>query len=105
MKSLDNGQEVTPVYLTEYYEPVGAHTQVALGAAAAVLTRPAGAVQIMVQVTAQNARFRLDGVDPTAAIGFQLQKEITPVIIGVAGADIRFFREAAGAVLEYQWQA
>lgn len=103
MKALDNGSEANPVYLTEYYSPIGAHTQVALGAAAAVLARPAGATQILVQVTAQNARFRLDGVNPTAAIGFQLQKEIVPVIISVPGADIRIIREAAGAVLEYQW--
>lgn len=104
-KQLDNGEDVKPVYQTEYYTPVGAHTSTALGAAAVTDVRPAGATQVILQALTQNVRFRLDGVNPTAAVGFQILAGSPPVIIGVAGADIRYIRELAGAVLERQWVA
>lgn len=85
---------------------LGDHQSVILGAAVfSPATPSAGANFLMVQAVAQNIRFTLTtGVDPTAGVGFQLVASAAPLIIPLGGRFVpRFFREAAGAVLQYQW--
>lgn len=82
---------------------VGSHVSGTDISSAVTLTKPTGATGILCQVLTQNARFRLDGVNPTASIGFQLAIGQLPIVIPVPGADIRFIQEAATASLQYQW--
>lgn len=92
----------TPMPSSLPITPVGAHTQVTPVPVATVAVA-AGATAIMMQVQAQNVRYRLDGVNPTATLGFQLKAGDPPVVVPVTGADIRFIQEVAGAILDYQW--
>jgi hypothetical protein len=60
---------------------------------------------ILVQALTQNIRYTLSaGQAPTAAIGFQLITGNDPIFIPLGtGMTPRFFREASGAILQYQW--
>jgi len=87
------------------YTPIGAHSSGADISSAVTLTKPAGATGIIIQALTKNVRFRLDGVNPTAAVGFQLKADNEPLLISVPGADICVIQEAATASLQYQWVA
>lgn len=68
------------------------------------LGRPVGATKIMLQSLAQNARFTMDGTDPTATVGFQLLTTAPPIIIPMGSrATIKIIEEAATAAVQYQW--
>lgn len=83
--------------------PVGAHGDSAV-AAALLLTPPAGATKLLIQALGGNVRYRLDGVDPTATVGFQLRDGDAPLLIPLAaGGSVRAIGEAAGARVQYQW--
>lgn len=85
---------------------LGEHQTVTLGLTSFSPTPPtAGANYLMVQAVTQNIRYSLSaGQEPTAAIGFQLVASAVPVIIPLGGGVTpRFFREAAGAILQYQY--
>lgn len=85
---------------------VGTHYAETMGAAVFSPVVPAGGARwLMVQAITQNARYTLSlGQAPTAAIGFQLAAAAAPIIIDM-GTNVtpQFIREAAGAVLQYQW--
>jgi hypothetical protein len=86
------------------YAPVGAHTSTADLDAVVTLTKPGGANQLIVQALSQNARYTLDGVDPTATHGFRLTADAAPVIIAVPGAAVKLVKEGATKPeLQYQW--
>lgn len=85
---------------------LGDHQSVILGSAVFSPSAPtAGANFLLVQAITQNIRYTLTtGADPTAATGFELVASAAPVLIPLGGRVVpRFFREAAGAVLQYQW--
>jgi len=80
-------------------------TQQALGyqqitslAAATALTVPAGAMFAIITCESQGVRFRDDGTDPTASVGFPLA---TGVILTYSGplSRIKFIQQAASATL------
>ena len=84
----------------------GDHNAVTLGTAVfSPSTPPGGANYLMVQAVTQNVRYTLTvGVNPAATIGFQLVASAAPIIIALGrGVNPRFIREAAGAILQYQW--
>lgn len=68
------------------------------------LDNPNGSNKLMIQVLTQNLRFTLDGSDPSATHGFQLQKNQNPIVIPVSDAVIvKVIEETASASMEYQW--
>lgn len=83
----------------------GAHQTVTLGAVSYSPSTPVGGARyLLVQAIAQNVRYTLSpDQEPTASIGFQLAAAATPILIPVGNCQPRFFREAAGAILQYQW--
>lgn len=82
----------------------GGHQSYIAGAAAATVFIPGQARGILMQALTQNIRYTLDGTNPTTATGFQLKAGDPPRYIEL---DHRVFlkviREAAGAVLEYEF--
>ena len=84
-------------------DPQGSQ-QITLGAAATTLTVPANATTALIQALVQNVRYRLDSDDaaPTASSGLQLTAGSLLVYDGDL-SQIRFIREAAGAILEIEY--
>ena len=85
------------------FAPIGAHTSNGSLASAVTLTAPAGAEYLMMQALGQNIRYRLDGTNPTASVGFQLANGDTVTLPVRAGDTVRIIQEAATATLQYQW--
>lgn len=84
------------------FTPVGAHTQVTTLGSAVVLDPPAGATRILLQTVTQNIRYRLDGVNPVANVGFRQTPTDGPVTIECPGG-IRVIQESPSATIDYQW--
>lgn len=82
----------------------GSHTQVSDLSSAVTLTKPTGAVNLMLQPLTQNVRFTLDGTTPTSSKGFQLTAGEL-YVFPVPGASVKVIEETASASLEYQWLA
>ena len=86
--------------------PVEDHAREAIGAGAFTPGRPASMVRyLLVQALVQNVRYTIAATSvPTATVGFQLVASDPPILIPI-GPDVtpKFFREAAGAILQYQW--
>lgn len=86
--------------------PVNTHGSETLGGTKFSPVLPESPVRhLLVQALAQNIRYTLDGAtDPTAAIGFQLVASDPSISIPMGpGVTPQFFREAGGAILQYQW--
>jgi hypothetical protein len=80
------------------------HQSYIVPAAAVTVHIPKQAGRIMMQAVTQNVRYVLDGSDPTATRGFQLDVGDGPIIIELSHKIVlRVAREAAGAVLEYEF--
>ena len=81
-----------------------AHGAVTLGAGVFELNVPMGANCIIIQATAQNIRYTLTGTNPTAGLGFQLVAAAEPAIYALnEHVVLKFFREASGAILQYEF--
>lgn len=92
-----------PVSIIPFF-PLGRHQAETLGAAVFAPTVENKATHILVQAITQNIRYTIDsGQPPTAAIGFLLLTTEAPVIIPLRGSTIRFLRDNAGAILQYQF--
>lgn len=78
--------------------PLGHQLALDASTPAVGLTPPAGATMAIIEVNAQNVRWRDDGTDPTAAIGMQIVAGNSFVYVGDLTA-IKFFEEAATANL------
>jgi len=87
------------------FVPLGVHHTVTIDGAYSPGDQPQGATRLMVQSTAQDVRYTLsDDSTPAADRGFVLTADNVTVIIPVSSRTvIRFFAEAAGAILNYQW--
>ena len=84
---------------------LGPHVSITLSGTVYSPPLPAGGANfILVQALAQNIRYTLNGLTPTAAIGFRLTSGNDPILIEMFG-DVtpQFFRETSGAILEYEW--
>lgn len=83
--------------------PVGSHTSAGV-ASSTTLTAPAGSSAILLQATAENIRFTLDGTTPTASTGFQLRAGDAPLLVMLLNVTaLKFIEETATAALQYQW--
>ena len=86
--------------------PVDTHGTETLGGTKFSPILPTSSIRyLLVQALAQNVRYTIDGAtDPTAVIGFQLVASDPAILIPMGpGVQPQFFREVAGAILEYQW--
>jgi hypothetical protein len=85
------------------FTPLGAHVSNGSLGSAVILTAPAGADFLMLQALGNNIRFRLDGVNPTTTVGFQLANGDTITLPVNPGDTVRVIQEAATATIQYQW--
>lgn len=76
------------------------HHQYADLSSAQSYTAPVGAVLLYLDATTQNVRYRLDGVDPTAAIGGRIIANVTTVLPLQNGQVLTAIEEAASATLD-----
>jgi hypothetical protein len=84
------------------FTPNGSHTRTTDLSSAVTLTRPDGAINLMIQPLTQNVRITLDGTTPTASVGFQLTAgEI--YVFPVPSASVKVIEESASAESQHQW--
>jgi len=87
------------------FRPIGSHTTIADMSSVQTLTPPnESARKILVQATAQDVRYTLDGTTPNATTGFVLGSQDPPLMIIVEkGLTLKLIEESSGAKLAYQW--
>lgn len=79
------------------------HHSLTLPAGVTIPFIPKNAVCIVVQAITQNIRFTLDGVTPTATVGFQLVASATPIRIDLnERITFKCAYESSGAILQYE---
>lgn len=87
---------------------VGNHTRLAVTNTGDWIAKPAGvnvseqATHIQMQALTQNVRYRVDGGEASATVGFQLAAGAIS-LIPVPNRGISVFPETAGAIVQYQW--
>jgi hypothetical protein len=87
----------------EPFTPVGDHEDTSVNEVVTMISVE-GKNRLMVQAFVANIRYRLDGQNPSANLGFQLKAGDLPRILYVPiGVTVKFKEEAAGAVLNFQW--
>jgi len=75
-----------------------------IGGTVYTLNVPTGAQRVMLQATAQNIWYTLDGSTPAANSGFLMVANAVPIIIDVSkGVTLRFLEAAGGAYLYCQF--
>ncbi|MHC4988082.1 MAG: hypothetical protein ACYTFX_06250 [Planctomycetota bacterium] len=84
--------------------PLGYGQDTTVSAASALPSIPAGARLALIQALTQNVRWRDDGTDPTAAIGYQLAAGSELAYTGNLDA-IKFIEEAASAEINVCYYA
>lgn len=84
----------------------GGHQSYPVGAVAVTVHIPLHARGILMQALTQNIRYTLDGTAPTASTGFQLKASDPPRYMELDHRiSLKVIREAAGAMLEYEFCA
>lgn len=58
------------------------YQQITVSSTALALTVPAGTKRAVIGVEAQPIRYRLDGTNPTASVGFNVKADVTFEIVG-----------------------
>ncbi len=100
------------VVINDIFTPVGSHIAgTNISSATVIMPGNMGisdpADKVVIQTTAQNIRYTLDGTTPTPTIGFQLKSTDPPrqIIIrpGTGGVVLTVIEEAGGAVLQVQF--
>lgn len=103
------GSTANPVVIqsqSRQLTPKGYQQILAAATAAAVgLTIPSGATSAIIQAEAQDARWRDDGVNPTAAIGMILKVASELVVNDEALANLKFINLTAGTILNVSYYA
>lgn len=99
-----------PVIINDIFTPVGSHIAgTDISSAVVIMPGPIGvedpADKVLIQTTAQNIRYTLDGTTPTPAVGFQLKSTDPPkqIIIREGEIVLTVIEEAGGAVLQVQF--
>ena len=91
------------VDISEFY-PLEEHISGIDISAAHQMTNAPGATKLLIQATANNIRFTLDGTTPTVAIGFQLIAGDPAIIIPITEDTIvTIIEETATSVVQFQW--
>lgn len=86
------------------FEPIGVHTTVTAGAAAASINVPARANAVLIASSANNAMVTVEGTTPTGSIGFQLVADAAPVLLPLnkRNSILKHIREAgSNATVQY----
>lgn len=105
-------QPQQPVVINDIFTPVGAHIAgTDISSATVIMPGDMGltlsADKVLIQTTAQNIRYTLDGTTPTLTRGFQLKSTDIPrqIIIRpeTGGVILTVIEEAGGAVLQVQF--
>lgn len=95
-------QDARAVYNAEL-QTVGSHLNgTFVNATSVTLTKPSGATHLYLQALTNALRYRIDGVNPTIAFGFQLAAG-TLQLIPCPNDDIRVISPAGAGTYEYQW--
>lgn len=87
---------------------VGAHTRLDVSPTGDWIIKPAGvnvseqATHIQLQALTQNIRYRIDGGEASATVGFQLAAGAIS-LIPVPNRGVSVFEEVAGAIVQYQF--
>lgn len=87
---------------------VSDHTALTVNVSGNWLAKPAGvnvseqATHIQMQALVQNVRYRIDGGQASATVGFQLAAGAIS-LIPVPNNGISIFSETTGAIVQYQW--
>jgi hypothetical protein len=87
---------------------VGSHTRLDVDPTGDWIVKPVGvnaseqATHIQIQALAQNIRYRIDGSQASATVGFQLAAGAIS-LVPVPNLGISIFEEVAGATVQYQW--
>lgn len=76
------------------------YQQITSLAAATALTVPAGTSVVVMKCATQAVRFRDDGTNPTAAIGYPLATGVEFIYTAASAERIRVIEQAASAVLD-----
>lgn len=86
------------------YTIVGSHTRNASLGSVVTLSLPSGANGILIQASAQNVKYTLDGTNPTSTIGFTLSTSAAPVLITFPADTtvLKVIEATAGAAIDYQ---
>lgn len=66
------------------------------------IEKPATATHLKIQALTQNIRYRIDGAQASATVGFQLAAG-SDTLLPVPNNGVSIFEEAAGAIVQYQW--
>jgi hypothetical protein len=107
---LATGQQ--SVVTNDIFTPVGSHIAgTDISSATVIMPGNMGvtgqADKVVIQTTAQNIRYTLDGTTPTPTVGFQLKSTDPPrqIIIRpeTGGVVLTVIEEAGGAVLQVQF--
>jgi hypothetical protein len=89
-------------------QTVGDHTRLDIAPGGDFIAKPAPgpgnlqATHIQIQALTQNIRYRIDGKDASATVGFQLAAGSVS-LIPVPNDGISIYEEAAGAIVQYQF--
>ena len=87
---------------------IGNHTRLDVAIGGDWIAKPSSAAgnieatHIMLQATDQAIRYRIDGGQASATVGFQLAAGAI-VTVAVPNNGVSVFEEAAGAIVQYQW--
>ena len=87
---------------------VGSHTRLDVSVGGDWIAKPVGvnvseqATHVQLQALTQNIRYRIDGGQASATVGFQLAKGAIS-LIPVPNGGISVFEETAGAIVQYQF--
>jgi hypothetical protein len=103
-------QPQVPVITNDIFTPVGNHIAgTDISSATTIMPGEMGvdlpADKVMIQTTAQNIRYTLDGTTPTPTVGFQLKATDPPrqIIIRAGEVTLTVIEETGGAVLQVQF--
>ena len=91
----------TATYSAEWLT-VGDHGRLDVAIGGDFLTKPAGATHVKVQALTQAIRYRVDGGQASATVGFQLAAG-AETTLPVPNLGVSVYEEAAGAIVQYQW--
>jgi len=79
-----------------------AHHSITIGAALYDMYVPLNAKCVLIQATAKDIRFTLDGTAPTGVVGFMLVASAAPLLIEITEhTKFMFFGSDAAAMLNY----
>jgi hypothetical protein len=89
--------------VVQQFNPLGAHVQAALSGVYTA-SPPENSIRMLVQSSTQDIRFRLDGGNPTSALGFLLKAGNPPIILPCQPTQVvKFIEVVAGAIIDIQY--